>query len=50
MEVEPIRNLSDIVAIHRVLTKWGNVREAEAFIVHCRENPVIFSRWDESIS
>ncbi len=33
MEVEPIRNLSDIVAIHRVLTKWGNVREAEAFII-----------------
>lgn len=33
MEVEPIRNLADIAAIHRVLTKWGNVREAEAFII-----------------
>lgn len=33
MEVQAIKNQSDINAIHRVLTKWGNVREAEAFII-----------------
>lgn len=35
MEAEPLRNLSDINAMHRVLTKWGNVREAECFIIGC---------------
>ena len=35
MESEPLRNLSDINAMHRVLTKWGNVREAECFIIGC---------------
>ncbi|MDG1751931.1 MAG: hypothetical protein P8I03_09765 [Thalassotalea sp.] len=35
MEAEPLRNLSDINLMHRVLTKWGNVREAECFIIGC---------------
>lgn len=35
MESEPLRNLSDINAMHRVLKKWGNVREAECFIIGC---------------
>lgn len=35
MEAEPLRNLSDINAMHRILTKWGNVREAECFIIGC---------------
>ena len=35
MESEPIRNLADIEAIHRVLTKNGYVREAECFIIGC---------------
>lgn len=35
MEAEPIKKISDINAIHRVLTKWGYVREAECFIIGC---------------
>ena len=35
MESEPIRAISDINAIHRVLTKWDYVREAECFIIGC---------------
>lgn len=35
MQSEPIKNLTDIDAIHRVLTRWGNVREAECLIIGC---------------
>lgn len=35
MEAEPLRNISDVTALHRVLTRWGNVREAECFIIGC---------------
>lgn len=35
MEAEPIKKISDINAMHRVLTKWGYVREAECFIIGC---------------
>lgn len=35
MESEPIRELNDINALHRILTKWGYVREAECFIIGC---------------
>ncbi len=35
MESEPIHDLSDINALHRVLTKWGYVREAECLIIGC---------------
>ena len=35
MEVEPIRNELDISLMHRKLVSWGNVREAECFIIGC---------------
>lgn len=35
MQSDPIKNTADINAIHRVLTRWGNVREAECFIIGC---------------
>lgn len=35
MESEPIKKVSDINAMHRVLVKWGYVREAECFIIGC---------------
>ena len=35
MEVEPLRDKSDIAAMHRILTKWGKVREAECFVIGC---------------
>lgn len=35
MQSEPIKNLTDIDALHRVLTRWGNVREAECLIIGC---------------
>tara|TARA_Y100000782_G_C10171376_1_gene259927 strand:- start:818 stop:1417 length:600 start_codon:yes stop_codon:yes gene_type:complete len=35
MEAEPLKNLADINALHRVLTRWGNVREAECLIIGC---------------
>lgn len=35
MQSDPIKNKADISAIHRVLTRWGNIREAECFIIGC---------------
>ncbi|MGO3848687.1 MAG: tyrosine-type recombinase/integrase [Pseudoalteromonas prydzensis] len=35
MQSDPIKNTADINAVHRVLTRWGNVREAECFIIGC---------------
>lgn len=35
MQSDPIKNKADINAIHRVLTRWGNIREAECFIIGC---------------
>lgn len=35
MESEPLKNIADINALHRVLTRWGNVREAECLIIGC---------------
>ena len=35
MEVEPIRNQLDIKLMHHKLVSWGNVREAECFIIGC---------------
>jgi integrase len=34
-EVYPITNLEEVRAVRRVLKKWGNVREAEAFFINC---------------
>lgn len=33
--VYPITNFEDVRVIRRLLTKWGNVREAEAFFINC---------------
>lgn len=35
MQSDPVKNEADITAIHRVLTRWGCVREAECFIIGC---------------
>lgn len=34
-EVYPITNIEDVKAIRRVLTKWGDVKFAEAFFIGC---------------
>lgn len=35
MESEPLKNIADINSLHRILTRWGNVREAECLIIGC---------------
>ena len=34
-EVSPITDFYDVKAIYKKLNKWGNVREAECFMVGC---------------
>lgn len=34
-EVHPIYNYEDVKAVRRILTKWNNLREAEAFFIAC---------------
>lgn len=34
-EVYPIEKIEDIIAVRRILTKWGKVREAELFNIGC---------------
>lgn len=35
MVVEPIKNMNDVNSIHRLLTKWGRIREAECWLIGC---------------